>query len=297
MPKRAYWLALPALVLMASFVFLPLLSVVRYATWQWSGLSEPVRVGFANFRKLTADQELWRSLRITAVYAAILIPSFLYLSQTIALAIENTRFERFVKALLFLPGLMTIAGSVVIWFLLYNPNYGFVVELTRLLFSYLPCHWGTLALPCEGLFLPWDSKPWAALIYVVLFTLWQYVGYGVLVLSAALKAVPFAVKEAAIVDGATAAQIQRLIVLPLLRPSLLFLTVIASVAAIQSYTAVFLLTRGGPFGSTRVIGYYLYETAFERLRLGYGAAMTLVILMITLVLVGFQALFLKGLRV
>jgi multiple sugar transport system permease protein len=80
--------------------------------------------------------------------------------------------------------------------------------------------------------------------------------------------------------------------LPLLRPTMLFLTVIGSVAAVQSYGAVFLLTRGGPFGSTRVIGYYLYETAFERLQLGYGAAMTLVILLVTLLVAGMQALLL-----
>lgn len=289
MAKRAYLLALPAMALMAVFLLLPLVSVFRYATWQWSGLSEPVGIGLANFQKLASDKELWRSLRITALYASMLIPSFLGLSRTIALAITETKLERFVKALLFLPSLMTIAGSVVAWFLLYNPNYGLMVELSRLLLRTIPCQFGAIPLPCNGLYLPWDSNSFAALIYVALFTLWQYVGYGVLILSAALKGVPLAVKEAARVDGANEKQIQKLIISPLLRPTMLFLSVIASVAAIQSYTAVFLLTRGGPFGSTRVIGYYLYETAFEHLRLGYGAAMTLVILLITLVIAGFQA--------
>jgi multiple sugar transport system permease protein len=75
---------------------------------------------------------------------------------------------------------------------------------------------------------------------------------------------------------------------PVQRPALLFLTVIRTVPALQSYTAVFLLTRGGPFGSTRVIGYYLYETAFERLQLGYGAAITLVVLLLTLLVAAAQ---------
>ena len=272
--KPAWFLALPALALFGVFVLYPLVNVVRYAGWQWSGLSQPEPVGFAHFGRLLRDPDLWRSFRTTALFALLMLPAFLWLSRTIALAIEGSWLERFVKALLFLPGLMTIAGSVIAWNLLYEPSYGLVRELT-------------------GLSLPWDFEPWAALLFVALFTLWQYVGYGVLVVSAALRGIPVGVKEAAQVDGASTRQIQRLIISPMLRPTLLFLVVIGSVAAIQSYTAVFLLTRGGPFGSTRVIGYYLYETAFERLRLGYGAALTLLVLVITLSVAAVQAVVLS----
>jgi multiple sugar transport system permease protein len=288
MSKRAYLLALPALLVYAVFVFFPLINVMRYASWDWSGLSDPKPIGFQNFVRLFRDADFWRSLRTTVLVAVFLLPSFLWLSRTIALGIEGTRLERFIKALLFLPGLMTIAGSVVAWFLLYNPNYGLIVELTRPLLSFLPCELGPMPLPCDGLALPWDAAPWAALIYIILFTLWQYVGYGVLVVSASLRGIPLTVKEAARIDGASDAQIQRLIVSPLLRPSMVFLTVIGSVVSIQAYTAVFLLTRGGPFGSTRVVGYFLYETAFERLQLGYGAALTLLLLVVTLAVVLLQ---------
>ncbi len=288
MPKRTYLLALPALILFSVFVFFPLVSVLRYATWDWSGLSDPTPVGLQNFGRLFRDSEFWRGVRTTLIFAVILLPSFLWLSRTVALAIEGVRLERFIKALLFLPGLMTIAGSVVAWFLLYNPNYGLIVELTRPLFNYLPCELGPLPLPCDGLLLPWDSAPWAALLYVVLFVLWQYVGYGVLVVSAALKGIPKGVKEAGRVDGATDRQIQHFIISPLLRPTMAFLSVIGSVAAIQAYAAVFLLTRGGPFGSTKVVGYFLYETAFERLQLGYGAALTVLLLLVTLPAAGVQ---------
>ena len=274
MTRPTWVLAAPALLLFAVFVLFPLVSVIRYAFWDWSGLSAPTPIGFRNFIRLGSDVDLWRSFRTTLFFAALLLPSFLWLSRTIALGIEGLRVERFVKALLFLPGLMTIAGSVIAWNLLYDPSYGLVRELT-------------------GFALPWDFEPWAALVFVVLFTLWQYVGYGVLIVSAALRGVPYEVKEAARVDGASERQVQRLIVSPLLRPTLVFLTIIGSVAAIQSYTAVFLLTRGGPFGSTRVIGYYLYETAFERLQLGYGAALTLLLLVITLAVAGVQAVVLS----
>ncbi len=263
-------LALPALVTFALFSIFPLLAVIRYATWRWSGTAEPVPVGLANFTRLIGDTALWHALGTTALFALVALPAFLTLSVVIALAIEGLRFERLIKALLFLPGLITVGGSAIAWYLLYNPNFGLIVELS-------------------GLALPWTTEPWAALGYVVLFTLWQQTGYGVLVTSASLRGIPREIKEAARTDGASEQQIWLLITLPLLRPTLLFLTVVGTVFALQSYTAVYLLTRGGPFGSTRVLGYYLYETAFERFELGYGAAITLFALLFTLAVAFVQA--------
>jgi multiple sugar transport system permease protein len=267
---RAALLSLPALLVFLGFSVLPLLTVLRYATWRWSGTTEPVPVGAENLLRLLRDEALWSSLGTTALFAVIAVPAFIGLSVAIALALEGLRFERAIKALLFAPGLVTVAASAIAWYLLYNPDFGVVVELT-------------------GLALPWTSHPWAALGYVILFTLWHQTGYGVLVASAALRGIPREVKEAARVDGASEAEVRRLVVLPLLRPTVLFLTVVGTVIALQSYTAVFLLTRGGPFGSTRVIGYYLYETAFERFELGYGAAITVFVMVVTLTVAGLQA--------
>jgi len=267
---RAFALALPAALAFVTFSIVPLLAVLRYATWRWSGTTEPVAVGAANLLRLLRDDALWSSLGTTVAFALIALPAFLTLSLAIALAIEGLRLERAIKALLFAPGLITVGGSAIAWYLLYNPDFGVVPELT-------------------GLILPWTSRPWAALLYVVLFTLWQQTGYGVLVTSAALRGIPREVKEAARVDGARDDQVRRLVVIPMLAPTLLFLTIIGTVISLQSYTAVYLLTRGGPFGSTRVLGYYLYETAFERYELGYGAAITLFVLAITLLVAYLQA--------
>jgi multiple sugar transport system permease protein len=263
-------MALPALFVFALFNAVPLLMVVRYSTWRWSGTADPVPVGTANLQRLLVDADLWASLLTTLAFAAIALPAFLTLSLTIAFAIEGVRLERFIKALLFFPGLITVGGSAIAWYLLYNPTFGLLPELT-------------------GIALPWTSEPWAALLFVVLFTLWQQTGYGVLVASAALRGIPAEVKEAARIDGASEGEVRRWVVVPMLAPTLLFLSVIGTVVSLQSYTAVFLLTRGGPFGSTRVLGYYLYERAFESFELGYGAAITLFVLLITLLLAALQA--------
>ncbi len=268
---QAALLALPALVVFGLFSVVPLVSVVRYSTWRWSGTSEPVPIGLDNLTRLLGDTALWQSLGITALFALITVPLFLFLSVAIAWAIEGIRFERFIKALLFAPGLITVSGSAIAWYLLYNPDFGLLVELT-------------------GYALPWNSQPAAGMAYIVMFTLWQQTGYGVLVASAALRGIPREVKEAARIDGAGEREVRRHIVLPLLMPVLVFLSVIGTVFALQAYTAVYLLTRGGPFGSTRVIGYYLYETAFERFELGYGAMITLFVMGVTLSIAILQAM-------
>ena len=268
--RQAALLALPAALAFALFSLVPLVSVARYATWRWSGTADPVPIGAANLLRLVRDDALWASLGTTVAFAALAVPAFLVLSVVIALAIEGMRAERLIKALLFSPGLITIGGSAIAWYLLYNPDFGLMVELT-------------------GLALPWTTRPFAALVYVVLFTLWAQTGYGVLVVSASLRGIPREIKEAARVDGAREADVRRHVVLPLLRPALLFLTIIGTVFALQAYTAVYLLTRGGPLGSTRVLGYYLYEVAFERFELGYGAAITLFVMVVTLLVALLQA--------
>lgn len=269
MTRRAWLYGLPALALLAVFVLLPFASVVRYATWDWSGFGDPRAIGLENFARLLRDGTFWRSLRATLVFAAVTLPLFLLLSRTIAVAIEGTRLERATKVLLLVPAVTTVAGAAVSWYLLYNPDYGLLAEAT-------------------GLALPWQTEPWAAMTIVIAFTLWQNTGYGVLVVSAALRGIPREVKEAAIVDGANDRQLRRFVVYPLLRRAMTFLVVIGSALVVQSYTAVYLLTRGGPYGSTRVAGYYLYETAFERLRLGYGAAATLLVLALVIVIAGIE---------
>ena len=269
MRRGVWWFAVPALALLALFVAVPFASVARYATWSWSGFGDPREVGAANFAALLRDGAFWRSLRTTLIFAAITLPAFLWLSRTIAVAIEGTRAEHAVKALLLLPALTTVAGAAIAWFLLYNPSYGLLVELT-------------------GVALPWEREPWAAMAIIVLFTLWQNTGYGVLVIAAALKGIPPQIEEAARVDGASERQLRRRVIYPMLRAPMTFLVVIGSALVLQSYTAVYLLTRGRPFGSTRVAGYFLYETAFERLRLGYGAAATLLVLALVVVVAALE---------
>lgn len=254
--------SLPALGTLGLFVLYPFLDVLRFSTWDWSGLSEPKPVGLKNYADLLQDPAFWGSLWVTLKFMLLALPLFLVLSVALALALEGARYERLAKSLLFLPGIVTLGGASLSWYTLFTPEYGALAQF--------------LPIP------PWDRDGFWALVVVVLFTLWRHLGYGVLVASARLKAIPKTFLEAAYVDGAGPWEAFRYVTLPLLKPALAFLVVVGTVLALQSYSAVFLLTRGGPFGATRVLGYYLYEAGFENFRLGYAAAVTVVILLLTL---------------
>lgn len=259
--------------LLALFLLYPFLDVLRFSTWDWSGLSDPKPVGLQNFRQILQDPDFRRSLVTTLFFALMALPGFVGFSVLLAFALDGQRYERQAKALLFLPGLVTLGGASISWYTLFHPEYGALA-------NFVP-------IP------PWNNNGFWALVVVVLFTIWRNLGYGVLVVSARLKAIPRAVLEAAMVDGASPSQTFRFITLPLLKPALAFLLVVGTVFSLQSYSAVFLLTRGGPFGATRVLGYYLYETGFENFRLGYAAAVTVVLLLITLAFAYAQARLLR----
>lgn len=267
-----WWGLVPSLLLLAVFVGYPLIQVFQISTLKWDGVIAGQGVGLGNYAALLRDPDLGRSLITTLIFAALTLPAFVGLSAMTAIELEGTRLERIVKAALFLPGLWTIGASAIGWYTLYAPDYGVLSTLTG----------GLLALP-------WGDQAWAALVLIAAFTIWQHLGYAVLVVSAGLKGIPSEVLEAARVDGASESQVRWRIIVPLLRPSLIFLGVIGSLYALQSYTAVFLLTRGGPFGSTRVLGYFLYETAFEKFEFGYGAALSVLVLAVAFTFAALQA--------
>jgi multiple sugar transport system permease protein len=267
-----WWGVVPSMVALGIFVLYPLIQVLSISTLRWDGVVSGESVGLGNYATLLADPDLGRSIQITLAFAALTLPAFVIISSLTALELEGSRLERPLKALLFLPGLWTVGASAIGWYTLYAPEYGVLATVTQ----------GVIALP-------WDSQGWAALLFVAAFTIWQHVGYAVLVVSAGLKSIPSEVLEAARVDGASETQLRWRVVLPMLRPQLVFVAVIGSLYALQSYTAVFLLTQGKPFGSTRVLGYFLYETAFERFQFGYAAALSIMVLALAFTFASLQS--------
>lgn len=260
-PLRAYGFLLPYLFLFAGFLLLPLLFGFGLSFYRWEMLSPapPHLAGLTNYREAVTDEYFWRALRATFYFVVLAVPSTVAAALAIAVALNNLpRRQALYRAAFLLPTMMSVSVVGILWRWFFSNDFG--------LFN------GWLA-PL-GISIPWISDPRWAMPSIVLMTLWWTAGGSMLVLLAGLQQIPSHYYEAASIDGANGWEQFRHITLPLLRPVLLFVIVTGIIGAFQVFGQTFMVTHGGPELSTRVLVQYLYETAFNHYRMGYGAAMS-----------------------
>lgn len=217
-------------------------------------------VGLRNFNEALHDPFFWKAVWVTFRYVAWMIPAQLILSMLLALGMNAmTRQRNTVRALLFLPGMFSIAVTGILWQWFYNQEFG--------LFTYLL---GLIGIKP----IPWLSNISLAMPSIVLMTLWWTVGGSAAVILTGLQQIPTQILEAASIDGATRWQSFWRVTLPMLKPVLLFMVVMNTIGAFQMFAQSMLLTNGGPEMTTRGVVSLIYDTAFGDYRLGYGAAIS-----------------------
>ena len=252
----------PYLLLFATFLLFPLgyglwLSTTAY---DLASTAPPRFVGLGNYREALADPDFRSALLATVLFVVMAVPMTVGAALGLAVLLDQLpqRRQNVYRVVLFLPTMITISVAGLIWRWFYNSEFG--------LFNAL--------LAPLGVKVPWLSDPNVAMPAVVLMTVWWTAGAPTVILAAGLKQIPKAYYEAAAIDGAVGLRRFAWITLPLLRPVLLFVLVIQLIGAFQVFGQTFIITRGGPERSTRVLVQYIYETAFNAYRLGYGAAMS-----------------------
>lgn len=246
----------------ATFILIPIGVALTLAFMQFDLTSrETIHfVGFDNFKDALKDDYFWQALKATLTYAVMMVPSLIVTAVGMALGMNAMKRGRnTIRALLFLPGMLNVAVTGILWQWFYNGEFG--------LFNTLLKRVGLTPIP-------WLSDKAYAMPSIVLMSLWWALGGTSVVLLTALQQIPKPIIEAAVLDGAGNQALFKKITLPLLRPVLLFVIVVNTIGALQVFGQPFLLTRGGPELSTRGSVQYIYETAFNNYRLGYGAAMS-----------------------
>jgi multiple sugar transport system permease protein len=226
-------------------------------------------VGFENYGRALTDQAFWSSLGNTAVFVVGTIPFTTALALALALAVQPAfRGRTLLRVGFFLPSVV----SVVVLSLVFKGLYAQHGALNALLAS--------LHLPTPA----WLLDPRTALPAIMAMDVWSASGYYMVIFLAGLEAIPRDLYDAAALEGAGAWERFVSITLPLLRPTLLFVLVVNTVRSLQIFAEVFVMTRGGPLGSTTTVVYYLYEQAFSRFHLGYASAVAYLLFMISLLL-------------
>jgi multiple sugar transport system permease protein len=267
------FLAVP-LVFYASVRFWPAVDAIMLSLSRWNLVGPRVFVGTANYARLFGDPTFLQVLGNTFAYLVLGLPVSLGLAFLVAYHLDRIRTAHAtLRALYFLPHLTTATAMAFVWRWLYQPPP--IGLINNVLASF-----GVAAQP----FLRSTGQ---ALPAVLLPAIWAALGFQVVVLLAGLKSIPSVYHEAAAIDGASTMQTLCLVTLPLLRPTLVFLTVTSSVGFLRIFDWVYNMTNGGdggPLNSTKPLVLSIYQSAFARMDMGMAAAQTVVLFVILLAL-------------
>lgn len=265
------WLFLaPACVALAVFTFYPIVYGIWLAFCQYDMLRHnaaghlvgPQFVGLKNFSEIAGDRYFWIALGNSTRYL-IVVPVLQLLAMGIAVLVnQRLRFVRFFRTAYYIPVVTSIVVVGIAWNFVYQSDGLLNFLLARV-----------LGLPPVG----WLTDKSVALYSIMFVTIWQGLGYFMILYLAGLQAIPPEFEEAARIDGAGPWHVFSRITVPLLRPTVALCTIISCISAFKVFTEIYVMTRGGPEHGTLTLGYYIFETAFEQYRMGYAAALSLVL--------------------
>jgi len=257
--RRAWAFLAPSLAHLVVFSIGPILFSLWLSFHEWDLLA-PARpfVGLDNYRELAGDGDFLRALRNTAVYV-LFVPIGMVVALGLALLVDRPLpGVRVLRAIFFLPYITSFVAISLVWRWMFQPDVGLLNNVLA-----------RFGIPAQ----PWLSSPATALPSLMLMSVWMYAGYMMVLFLAGLQNIPVSLHESARIDGASAWQRFRRITLPLLRPTALFVLVTMVIFMFQVFTAVYIMTEGGPLHATDVIVYHIYRNAWEYLRMGYASAM------------------------
>jgi ABC-type sugar transport system permease subunit len=261
--RRAKWLppylfVTPFFVVFAAFGVYPLIYALELSFTSWHGAGTATWVGLGNYTYLLTNPDFWASLANSAVMWLLIVPVQVIagLSAAVLLANAKLRLRGFFRVAFIAPFVTPLVAMAQVWIVVFDQDYGLVNHLLNL-----------VGLPDVG----WlTSTAWSKPTLALLF-LWKTTGFAIIILLAGLQAVPGAVYEAAALDGASRWRQFWSLTVPLVRRSITFLVVVQTLAVFQMFAEPFVVTQGGPYGSTTTAGLYLYNhiTVSD---LGTGAA-------------------------
>lgn len=256
----------PMLIGVIILVLFPIFAtlVLGFADWNfvqgWDGIQW---VGFQNFRQLLEDDMFIKSVRNNILFL-LTVPVYMMISMTLAILIDRFVYMKgYFKVAYFMPYISNIVAVAVVWQVLFQPSYGPINEILRTL----------------GMSNPpkWIADPNFALISIMLISIWISIGFNLIIYIAGLQAIPKDLYEAADIDGANGWTKFRRITLPLLSPTSFFLLVTGVISTFKVFDIIAVMTQGGPIGSTTMMVWYLYDTAFVNLKVGYASSIAAVL--------------------
>jgi multiple sugar transport system permease protein len=263
--RHPAWLFFPWAAAFSLFWLFPLVSAVYLSFTNYSPLApDASTVGTANFARLWSDTGFWQAVRNTLVFVVGTVPVTTALALGLALLLSSKiRGRGFFRAAFFFPSVTALVVVALVWIALYSPR-GVLSSWLELL---------GLAAPQHGFLLSTST----ALPAIMLMDVWAAVGYYMLLYLAALQALPAEYYESARLLAATPWQTLRFVVWPALRPMTLLVLVLNTIKSFQVFVEIYVMTRGGPLGSTRTLVFFVYDEGLAKFNMGYASAAAIVL--------------------
>ncbi len=260
----------PALLFVAAFVFYPLSRLFYISMTSESLLGGGEFVWFDNYLTALKDRSFWQAFWFTLRYTAIITPILIGLGFLLALlATINRPIVRLTRGVVFLPVVIGLASSSLLWIWLFNQQVG--------LFNKMLVDVHVIDAP-----MVWFTKADIGLFAVIISVVWKVLGFGMIIMLSGIQSIHQEIIEAAMIDGASWFQRVRRIILPLSLRAILLATLISAIGSMLAFDQFYLMTGGRPRGQTFTSVYWIYQNSFVYFKLGYGSALSIILMLIIL---------------
>ena len=265
-----YLFVLPIALFFAVFVAFPFLRSFYLSLTEWSGFTSPRFIGLRNFQSLADDPVFWKALRTTLIYTAATTILQTTLPMLLAVFVNvGWRGGVVFRTLLFIPVIVSFVVTALLWQLIYDPNFGTLNQVLR-------------AVGLDALAHPWLADPTTVVPAIMLVSLWQSLGFYMLIFLAGLQGIDPNLYEAARIDGAGARQEFLRITVPMLRTVTAVVVLLNLINGFNTFDVIYVMTGGGPNRASEVLGTDLYKLAFgtesgATPSFGYATAISMVV--------------------
>jgi ABC-type sugar transport system permease subunit len=275
----AYVFLLPKGLLFCAFIVIPFLYTFVLMFQRGTILRGFHFVGLANFQTLFVDGLFLQTLEHTGLYMVVVIPLILGCSIAVGLLFSSKiPGMKYYRALIYIPSLLSVVSTSLIWKILINPDVGLLYKIFNI---------------GLGWHIPWLSNGTVAIIFIAVVSLWNSLGFYSIIFMAGFNDIPQSLFEAARIDGANTWHLIWKIKLPLVKNVTQVVLILLTISSIQVFDTIFVLTSGGPGTSTYTVMWYIYQNVFGGGSVGYAAATGVIILILTLLI---TAIFMRTTR-
>ena len=270
--------SLPVMIVFALFMIYPLIFGLYISFFKWDILGTPSFLGLQNYADLLADERFWSSLWHTVQFVLMTTPVLLVLGFLMALLVTSrSPLRGIMETCFFVPYIFSMTVVATLWAWIMQKDFGIINQVLNILGR-------------DG--VSWLTSEKNAMWSISVATYWWTAGFNMVLFTAGIKQISKEIYESATVDGAGMLQQIVHITIPLLKPTTILCLILQIIASFNVFGQVYVMTGGGPAGSTRVLVQYIYETGFNYFRMGYSAAMSYVLFVIIMVVSVLQYVFL-----